>query len=322
MLINCVLYQDGRKTRDIRLDDEVCWKDLGDTGFVWVALKDATPAELANVQRQFGLHDLAVEDARHGHQRPKIEEYGDSLFLVVHLVELVEGAINVGEVDVFVGPNYVVSVRNRSEQGFLGVRDRAEREPHLLRQGSGYVAYALLDAVSDRYLPIVHALEGELERIEEQIFSRGEARNNIERLYVLKQKLGALRHAVNPLLEAFGKLHGGRAPPLCAPLQDYFRDVHDHLKQVHSSIESMRETIGTAIQVNLSVVTIEESEVTKRLAAWAAIIAVVPALAGIWGMNFRHMPDLDWPFGYPVALLLMLGVCGALYHRFRVARWL
>jgi magnesium transporter len=322
MLINCVLYQDGKKVRDVPLDSESCWKDVGDTGFVWVALKDATQAELASVQRHFGLHELAVEDARHGHQQPKIEEYGDSIFFVVHLLELVDDKINCGEVDIFVGPNYVVSIRNRSEQGFLGVRERAEREPQMLRQGSGYVAYALLDAVIDRYSPVIHALEYELERIEHRIFLRGEARNNIEHLYALKQKLSEVRHAVTPLLEAVGKLHGGRVPAVCDSMQAYFRDVHDHLALVNAALESMKETIGTAIQVNLAMVTIEESEVTKRLAAWAAIVAVIPALAGIWGMNFKFMPDLDWPWGYPAALTLMLSVCGYLYLRFRAARWL
>jgi len=322
MLINCVLYQEGKKIRDIPMDENSCWSAEEEDSFVWVALKDATPEELAVVQRQFGLHELAVEDALQGHQRPKIEEYGDSLFFVVHMVDLVHGEIQVGEVDVFVGPNYVVSVRNRSEQGFLGVRARAEREPHLLKQGSMFVAYALLDAVVDRYFPVLDALESELELIEGQIFTRGAGRSNIERLYVLKQKVGVLRHAVTPLMEALGKLTGRRVHSLCGQSQEYFRNVYDHLRRISTAAESIRDTIGTAIQVNLSMVTIEESEVTKRLAAWAAIFAVVPAMAGIWGMNFAHMPDLQWQFGYPAALALMFSVCSFLYLRFRAAKWL
>jgi magnesium transporter len=322
MLINCVLYQEGKKIRDIPMDEHSNWTAEHEDGFVWVALKDATPEELAIVQRQFGLHELAVEDALHGHQRPKIEEYGDSLFFVAHMVDLVDGEIRIGEVDVFVGTNYVVSVRNRSEQGFLGVRARAEREPHLLRQGSTFVAYALLDAVVDRYFPVLDTLESELERIEGQIFTRGAGRNNIERLYILKQKVVDLRHAVTPLMEALGKLTGGRVPHLCSTSQEYFRNVYDHLRRISTATEGIRDTIGTAIQVNLSMVTIEESEVTKRLAAWAAIVAVIPALAGIWGMNFSHMPDLNWKYGYPTALALMAGVCGFLYFRFRAAKWL
>src|SRR3954470_12233154 len=195
MLINCVLYQEGKKIRDIPMDEHSCWTAEHEDSFVWVALKDATPEELAIVQHQFGLHELAVEDALHGHQRPKIEEYGDSLFFVAHMVDLDRGEIRIGEVNVFVGPDYVVSVRNRSEQGFLGVRARAEREPHLLRQGSTFVAYALLDAVIDRYFPVLDALESELDRIEEKIFAGGSGRSNIERLYTLKQQVGELRHA-------------------------------------------------------------------------------------------------------------------------------
>src|SRR5688572_4771218 len=322
MLINCVLYEDGKKIRDVPLDQHNRWTCGSPGSFVWVALKDATPEELEIVQRQFGLHELAVEDARSGHQRPKIEEYGDSLFFVLHLVELIDGRVNVGEVDVFVGPSYVVSIRNRSEQGFLGVRARAESEPHLLRLGSAFVAYALLDAVSDRYFPVLDALERELDEIEAQIFTGGKARASIQQLYALKHKVSELRHAVTPLMEAVGKLHGNRVPKVCSRIEEYFRDVHDHLYRIHSAIDTMRDTIGTAIQVNLSMVTIEESEVTKRLAAWAAIVAVVPAMAGIWGMNFKFMPDLEWQFGYPVALAMMGVVCWLLYRRFKVAKWL
>jgi magnesium transporter len=322
MLINCVLYEEGKRIRDIPLHQHERWTCATGSSFVWVALKDATPDELETVRLQFGLHELAVEDARSGHQRPKIEEYGDSLFFVLHLVELVKGELNIGEVDVFVGRNYVVSVRNRSEQGFLGVRERAESEPELLKLGAGFVAYALMDAVADRYFPVLDALETELEQIEAQIFSGGKARASIQRLYLLKHKVQELRHAVTPLMEALGKLHGSRVPAVCSRIQEYFRDVHDHLYRINSSIDSMRETIATAIQVNLSMVTIEEGEVTKRLAAWAAIVAVIPAMAGIWGMNFKFMPDLEWYYGYPAALGLMLLACGVLYHRFRVARWI
>src|SRR5690349_19568199 len=188
MLINCVLYQEGKKIRDIPMDENARWQGGSDDGFVWVALKDPTTAELDAVQRKFGLHELAVEDARQGHQRPKIEEYGDSLFFVIPLIEMRDGELTSGEVDVFVGPHYAVSVRTRSERSFLGGGARAEREPHMLRQGSTFVAYALLDAVIDRYFPVLDALEIELERIEGQIFQGGAARDNIERLYKLKQQ--------------------------------------------------------------------------------------------------------------------------------------
>ena len=324
MLINCVAYQNGTKLADITVPEISDYISRPDC-FVWVALQDAEPAELAEMQHEFDLHPLAVEDAQHGHQRPKIEEYGDSLFAVMHLVEHESGRtddLHVGEVDVFVGRNYVLSVRNRSRHGFLDVRARCEREPELLRHGAGFVLYALMDAIVDRYFPVIDAFECELEQIEEQIFSPGTGRANIQQLYGLKRRVLVLKHAVAPLLEAVGKLHGGRVPQTCAGAQDYFRDVVDHLARINASIDAIRDTIGTAIQVNLSMVTIEESEVTKRLAAWASIFAICTAFAGIWGMNFEAMPELKWRYGYPLALLLIVSTCLLLYRRFRRLGWL
>jgi len=324
MLINCVAYENGAKLADIAVAD--ISEHISRPGcFVWVALVDATPEELGEMQKEFGLHELAVEDAQHGHQRPKIEEYGNSLFVVLHLLEAgpeSAAGINVGEVDVFVGRNYVLSVRNRSKQGFLGVRERCEREPELLRNGAGFVLYALMDAVVDRYFPVIDTLEVELETIERQIFTKGAARVSIQRLYELKQRAMVLKHAVAPLLEGTGKLYGGRVPQICAGSQEYFRDVVDHLSRINGSIDAIRDTIGTAIQVNLSMVTIEDGEVTKRLAAWASIFAVCTAFAGIWGMNFEKMPELKWRYGYVCALALIASACSYLYYRFRKAGWL
>ncbi len=321
MLINCVAYQDGRKLAD--LDIEQISDYLERPGcFVWVALRDATHDELSKMQEEFGLHPLAVEDAHNGHQRPKIEEYGDTLFAVVHLLEQQEGEIVLGEVDIFVGHNFVLSVRNRSSQNLLGVRERCEREPELLRQGAGFVLYAVMDAVVDRYFPLIDAIESELEAVEEQIFSKGMARTNIERLYDLKRRMVMLKHAVAPLMEAVGKLTSGRVPPVCANSRDYFRDVSDHLARINTQLEAVRDTIGTAIQVSLSSVAIEQSDVAKRLAAWAGIFAVATAFAGIWGMNFKAMPELQWEYGYPVALSIIVSACTILFIRFRRMGWL
>jgi magnesium transporter len=321
MLINCVAYRDGRRIADLTIEEISDY--LAQPGcLVWVALRDATAEELAKMQEEFGLHELAVEDARNGHQRPKLEEYGSTLFMVMQLLELENGELHTGEVDVFVGRNFVLSVRNRSKHDFLGVRERCEREPQLLRHGAGFVFYALMDAVVDRYFPLLDAIETELDEIETQIFVPCSGRLNIERLYALKRKANVLRHAAAPLLEAASKLHGGRVPAVCATTQEYFRDVHDHLARINSVIDGIRDTIGTAIQVNLSMVTIEEGETTKRLAAWAAIFAVTAALAGIWGMNFEHMPELKWAYGYPMALALIGGAVGILFWRFRKAGWL
>jgi magnesium transporter len=321
MLINCVAYQNGVKLADLPIDDISDYIIRPDC-FVWVALRDASDAELDKMQEEFGLHDLAVEDAHHGHQRPKIEEYGDSLFVVMHAVEMANSEMRVGEVSIFVGLNFILSVRNRSEQGFLGVRERCEHEPELLRLGAGFVLYALMDAVVDRYFPVIDELESQLETIEEHIFDKGAALSNIEQLYGLKRKVVVLKHAVMPLMEATGKLHGGRVPPVCATTQEYFRDVYDHLTRINTTIDAVRDTVNTAILVCQSTVSIEQNEVNKRLAAWAAIFAVATAFAGIWGMNFQHMPELKLEYGYPVALLVMTATCGYLYVRFKRAGWL
>jgi magnesium transporter len=321
MLINCVVYQEGKRVCDIPIEQISDYLERPDC-FVWVALKDADATELAQMQEEFSLHELAVEDARHGHQRPKIEEYGDSLFAVLHTIDLVNGELSTGELNIFVEKDYVLSIRNHSEKGFLSVRTRCEHEPHLLKQGAAFVLYALMDAVVDRYFPVVDALESELETIEDQIFTKGSQRANIERLYELKRKVMVLRHAVAPLMDAVSKLHGGRVPPVCSNTQEYFRDVHDHLARINTSIDAIRDTIGTAIQVNLSMVTIDESEVNRKIAGWAAIFAVATAFAGIWGMNFKAMPELQWEFGYPMALCIMGSVCGYLYYRFKKSGWL
>jgi magnesium transporter len=321
MLINCAAYQEGRKLADIQ-PQEIHEYVRRPECFIWVALYEPTPEELETMQREFGLHELAVEDARHGHQRPKIEEYGDSLFVVLNTVEAAGDVLNVGEVDIFVGRNYVLSVRSRTERGFAEVRARSEREPDLLRHGSAYVLYAIMDTVVDRYFPVFDGLEGELEEIEKRIFSGQNNRAIIESLYVLKQKLMTLKHATGPLLEATSKLYGGRVPQLCAGLQEYFRDVYDHLIRVNQSIDSLREMVTTAISVNLSLLTIQENDVIKRLAAYAALVAVPTMIAGVYGMNFDNMPELTWRLGYPVTVAVMVAIDGYLFYRFRKAKWL
>jgi len=321
MLINCVAYQNGVKLADLPVEEISDYLERPDC-LVWVALRDTTEAELEKMQEEFGLHDLAIEDARHGHQRPKVEEYGDTLFVVMHIVEAEHSELTVGEISVFVGRNFILSIRNRSNLHFLGVRGRCEREPELLKLGSGFVLYALMDAVVDRYFPVIDVLESQLESIEEHIFDKGTALTNIAQLYELKRQVVVLKHAVMPLMEATGKLHGGRVPPACATTQEYFRDVYDHLARINATIDAMRDTITTAILVCQSTVSIEQNEVNKRLAAWAGIFAVATAFAGIWGMNFQHMPELSWEFGYPLALIVITATCGFLYYRFKRSGWL
>ena len=321
MLVNCAAYQDGKKLADIAQSQ--IHEYLARPGcFVWVALLDATDAEIDEMSREFHLHPLAVEDARHGHQRPKIEEYGDELFTVLHVVEAAGEDLRVGEVSIFTSPSGVLSIRNRTELGLQSVRTRCEREPELLRHGAGYVLYALMDKVVDRYFPLLDALETELEAIEERIFADTAPRANIEALYYVKQKVTTLKHATAPLMDAVGKLYGGRVPQVCHGLGEYFRDVYDHLVRLNQSLDSLRDTVATAIQVNLAMITIGESEVTKRLAAYAALVAVPTMVAGVYGMNFEHMPELKWVWGYPFALFVMTAIDIVLFRRFRKAKWL
>jgi magnesium transporter len=321
MLVNCVAYQNGRKLVDIQREEIADYVRRPDC-FVWVAMFEPDLAELCAMQRQFELPELAVEDARNGHQRPKIEEYGDSLFVVLHMIESASDKLNVGEVDIFVGPNYVLSLRSRVQRGFTDVRARCEREPHLLQHGSAFVLYALMDAVVDRYFPVLDALADELERIEAEIFGKGLGRRNVVALYALKQKLMTRKHAVAPLLEAVGKLYGGRVPAICMHTQDYFRDVYDHLGRINQMIDGLRDTVTTAMAVSLSLIQLQENEMTKRLATYAALVAVPTMIAGIYGMNFKNIPELDWVYGYPMALALMVGIDAWLFWRFRKAGWI
>jgi magnesium transporter len=326
MLIGCAAYQDGKKLGEISVGQIQDYLHRPHC-FVWVALNDPSSAELAEMQQAFELHPLAVEDALLGHQRPKIEEYGDSLFAVLHLVEPSGSEYTVGELAVFAGPRYVVSVRTRAQKGFGEVRARCEREPQLLRLGPGYVLYALIDAVVDRYFPILDALEDDLDGIEQRIFapegaSAGAPRDNIEALYALKQHLMVIKHAVAPLLEGVSNLSGARVPVLCAKIAEYFRDIYDHLQRLNQEADSIRDTIATAISVNLSMITLQENETMKRLAAYAALLAIPTMIAGIYGMNFEHMPELKWHYGYAISLAVMGAIDVLLYIRFKRTKWL
>ena len=325
MLINCVAYEKGRKLADIPIEDISEYVSRPDC-FVWVALFEPDEAELALMAEEFGLHELAVEDAHKGHQRPKIEEYGESLFAVLQSVDLDPGNASadfiIGEIALFVGRNYILSVRRKSPQGLQVVRARAESEPDNLAHGAGFVFYAIMDTVVDRYFPILDQLETDLEKLEVQIFRGTPTRSNIESFYDLKYRLMTLKHAVTPLMEAVGKLFGGRVPPVCLGSQEYFRDVYDHLVRINASIESLREMLQTGISVSLTLISLADNEVTKRLAAYGALITVPTLIAGIYGMNFQHMPELAWTYGYPLVVGAMAVVDLVLFFRFRKAGWL
>lgn len=323
MLLNAAVYHQGHKLADIvpeRIDAHLGIPDQ----FVWVALKDAPTADIDRMGEVFGIHPLVVEDARHGHQRPKIEEYPDQLFAVMHLVHMNEdGTLRIGELDVCAGRDFVLSVRTQSEGDFLGVRQRCEQEPELLRFGPGFVLYALMDAVVDRYFPVIDRLQNQLEELEDGMFTRKDAaRDTLQQLYALKRSLMQVQHAVAPLIEALEKLHGGRTPALCTGLEPYFVDVHDHLERINHHIDNIRDMADTAMQVTLSLISLDDSAVTKKLAAWGALFAIPTMIAGLYGMNFHNMPELDWPLGYPMAVGLMAAADLLLWRRFKQAGWL
>ncbi|WP_322059757.1 magnesium/cobalt transporter CorA [Paraburkholderia sp. J63] len=325
MLINCAAYQSGKKLADIGIEAISDYLQKPEC-FVWVALKDPDAGEMAAMKEEFGLHALAIEDVMNGNQRPKIEEYGDTLFAVFHTIEIdEEGEIVTGQVNVFAGPNFVLSVRHRSQQGFTDVRARCEREPELLKEGAGFVLYALMDSVVDRYSPVLEKLAGEIEDLEDRIFEKhtlAQSRAIIEDLYSLKRRLVILEHHVTPLVDAVGKLVGGRIPQICLGMQAYYRDVYDHLVRISNMVDARREMIVTAIQVNLGMISLAENEVTKRLGSFAALFAVPTMIAGIYGMNFADIPELHFKYGYQVCLAVMAIIDIVLFVLFRRGGWL
>jgi len=321
MLIRCVAYQQGRMLAEIKPQEIARYLAIPDC-FVWVALFEPDLETLQLMQQQFGVHPLAIEDAQHGHQLPKIEEYVGSVFVVVHMIEAEGEDLKVGEAAIFAGPNFILSVRKGAKKGFQEVRARCEHEPQLLRRGPGYVLYALIDAVVDRYFPLLQSIEDELDTVEERIFDSLTTRENIEALYAIKRRMMVIRHAVTPLLEGLANLSGTRVPIVCAGMQEYFRDISDHLQRLSQTIESNRETVTTAIQVNLSMITLQESETTKRLASYAALVAIPTLIAGIYGMNFEYMPELHWKYGYFLAVGSMVVIDVYVFLKLRKARWL
>jgi len=325
MIVNCCAYADGRRVGDIRLEDvsEILPGEGGDR-FVWIGLHEPDEKLLRQVQEEFGLHDLAVEDAHRAHQRPKLEEYGEALFMVLRTAQVSDqdAVLAFGETHLFVGPGYVVSVRHGASTSYAEVRARCESTPHLLRKGPGFVLYAIMDFIVDRYFPVVDALEERLEGLEEQIFDGGMNRDTTARIYELKRDLLNLKRAVSPLIDICNRLVRFDLHLIPEDVRPYLRDVYDHAVRINEAMDNLRELLTSALEANLSLISVGQNEVTKKLAAWAAIIAVPTMIAGIYGMNFAHMPELTWTIGYPLALVVMLAFCAVLYWQFRKAGWL
>lgn len=321
MLVNSVAYAQGRRLADVPLEDVARYCALPDT-FVWVGLSDPSGDELAILKEALELHELAVEDMGRGAQRPKIEEYGNRVFVVLQTMEIEGERLVAGETHLYAGERFLVSVRRRSTVGYAAVRARCEEEPELLRHGPGFVAYALMDFIVDHYFPIVAAIEDDLNQAEERMFHRAAMRHTPQTFYRVKRRMMRVRRALFPLLEIDSRLQGSRNPLLNDATRPYFRDVFDHVARLCETVDGMHEMLTTAMQVNLSLITAAEGDVTKRLAAWGAIIAVPTMVGGVYGMNFKHMPELEWSFGYPLVMSLTFAACGYLYYRFKKAGWL
>jgi magnesium transporter len=322
-VVASVAYANGRRLGDVAIPDisEV----LEQPGrFVWIGLHDPDDEVLKEVQQEFSLHDLAIEDAARAHQRPKLERYGDSLFVVLRTAHLDRptGAIEFGETHLFVGANYVVSIRHGASLPYVEVRARCEASPDLLAKGPVFVLYALMDFIVDQYFPLVDSFEDRLEELEDDIFQQTLTRQTTERIYQLKRNLLEVKRAVAPLVDMCNRLVRTDSALIPEDARVYFRDVYDHTIRINEMIDTLRELLTTALEANLSLISVSQNEAMKRLAGWAAIIAVPTMIAGIYGMNFKFMPELDWVLGYPVAMGTMVAACGFLYYRFKRSGWL
>jgi magnesium transporter len=315
------VYVNGLRTADIPIDEAGDWaKKPGHV--VWIGLFEPDRDLLLRVQRQFGLHDLAIEDAEHAHQRPKLEQYGDALFIEARTAQMAEGRIAFGETHIFVGKGYAVSVRHGASTSYAAVRQHWETCPSSLAKGEDFILYAILDFVVDNYMPVLETMHEEVEAIEDRVLEQPMTRGDIQRLYMLRRDLLRLRNAVGPLVEVCRRLSNGELPQISPAMGPSFRDVTDHVRTVQEKIDSLREVLAFAFEASLLVGQSQENAISKRLAAWAAILAVPTAIAGIYGMNFKYMPELEVWFGYHTVLATIVTICGILYWRFRKNGWI
>jgi magnesium transporter len=322
-VVACVAYAEGRREGDIAIPDisEVVKRP---EVFVWVGLHDPSPELLRQIQLEFGLHDLAVEDAQVAHQRPKLEQYGDSVFVVLRPAILApdQQRIELGETHLFVGPRYVVSIRHGDTPGYAAVRTRCESTPALLAKGPGFVLYAVMDFVVDHYFPVLDTLGDQLESLEDEIFSETFERKTVQRIYDLKRSLVEVKRAVSPLVDVCNRLIRFDLPLIHEDTRPYFRDVYDHAIRINEHVDTLRELLTGALEAHLSLTAVSQNDAMKKLAGWAAIIGVPTMVAGVYGMNFKFMPELEWHYGYPVVMAGLLATCVYLYYRFKRSGWL
>ena len=321
-VINCVVYDKQGKRHDIGLDAISDVLAQEDSGFIWVGLYEPADEILEKLQEEFGLHDLAIEDAQNAHQRPKLEAYGNSLFAVMHTAQVVDEKIVYGETHAFLGPRYLVTVRHGASLSYAPVRERVEREPELLVLGPAYGLYAVLDFIVDNYRPIIDEFRDTANSLEQAIFADTYRRQTVIRLYQLKRELTQMRMAVGPLQDVLAQLSRTQNAMIPEEVRLYFRDVHDHALRVNDAIDTLREMLATALSVNLSLVTLAQGEIVKRLGAWAALLAAPTLITSWYGMNFEHMPETATRYGYWILIGGVALACGVLYRLFKRAKWL
>ncbi len=320
-VVNCAAYCEGRRVANIGIED------IGEVlkqpdKFVWIGLHEPGPEMLATLQKEFGLHDLAIEDAHRAHQRPKIEAYGETLFIVLRTIQMVNKQIELGETHFFVGHNFIITVRHGSSLAYTEVRARCESTPQLLQKGPGFSLYAVMDAIVDQYFPVIDALAEELENLEEKIFDENFRRETTAQIYHLKHQLLDVKRSVSPLIDICNRLMRFDLKLIEEETRHYFRDVYDHAIRINEMVDNSRDLLSTALEANLSLISISQNEVSKKFAGWAAIIGIPTMVAGVYGMNFENMPELKWPLGYPLVMIITFGSCVALYFRFRRSGWL
>jgi magnesium transporter len=325
MIVDCAVYEDGRR-RDGELDLEQAYEAsqaAGDGSFVWIGLYQPTAEELDAVAREFYLHELAVEDAVKAHQRPKIEEYEGTLFIVLKTAKYHDETetVEMGEINLFAGQGFLISVRHGQPSALDAVRRKIESRPDLLRCGPGAVMHAIADRVVDDYSPVLAGIEDDIEEVEAQVFSADRG-NPTERIYKLKREVLSMHRATGPLVEPLERLAEGQVPHVHEDIREYFRDVYDHVARANETVENMREMLNGVLDANTAQITVRQNEDVRKISAWVAIIAVPTMVAGIYGMNFEHMPELKSELGYPAALLAMLVVCFSLYRYFKRVGWL
>jgi len=323
VIVDCALYRDGVRDRsDLALED-ACEAGREPGGFVWIGLHEPTAEEFAAVRAEFELHDLAVEDAINAHQRPKVEIYDDIVLVVLKTARYDDPSesIEFAELLVFVGPGFVITVRHGRASALSQVRQQLEHQPELLRCGPMSVLHAVCDRVVDDYTPAADGIDLDIQEVEADVFSDDRS-NPAERIYKLKREVLDLYRYTTPLAEALDLMVRGHIPHAHPDLREYFRDVADHLARVVGRIEIFRDLLTDALDANLAQISVRQNEDMRTISSWAAIIAVPTMLAGIWGMNFRHMPELHWMVGYPLALASIVGAAVAVYRRLKRAGWI